>query len=85
MPSTSIDSSVYLRGAPADGVDLHLAGAGAAPKVQITANTTPRILIYSDDFVDMVAKVEADVRDTPHPIEQQLPTDEYSLNNGVEL
>ena len=35
-------------------------------------DTTPRVLLYSDDFVEAVAQVEAETRDTPHAIHYYL-------------
>lgn len=39
---------------------------------QLVAQTTPKVLIYSDDFKDNVIELEADTRDKPHAIQRYL-------------
>jgi fatty-acyl-CoA synthase len=38
----------------------------------IIGDTQPQVLLYSDDFKDTVAQMEADIRDTPHAIHHYL-------------
>jgi fatty-acyl-CoA synthase len=40
--------------------------------VGLIEDTTPQVLLYSDDFSDTVAKVEAEIRDAPHAIRHYM-------------
>jgi fatty-acyl-CoA synthase len=40
--------------------------------VGLIEGTTPQVLLYSDDFKEAVAQVEADIRSTPHAIRHYL-------------
>ncbi|MGD8463460.1 MAG: long-chain fatty acid--CoA ligase [Anaerolineae bacterium] len=40
--------------------------------VNLIEDTTPQVLLYSDDFKDSVAQVEAEIRNTPHAIGHYL-------------
>jgi fatty-acyl-CoA synthase len=40
--------------------------------VGLIEDTTPRVLLYSDDFAETVAQVEAEIRNTPHAIRHYL-------------
>jgi fatty-acyl-CoA synthase len=40
--------------------------------VGLIEDTTPQVLLYSDDFKEAVAQVEADIRSTPHAIRHYL-------------
>ncbi len=50
--------------------------------VAIIANTGPKVLIYSDDFKDMVAEIEAQTRDEPYAIREYVHLEGQGLPGG---
>ncbi len=48
----------------------------------IIRNTQPKVLIYSDDFLDSVAQIETELRDTSFPIGQYLHVEGQGLDGS---
>ena len=50
--------------------------------VSIIENTTPKVLLYSDDFKDSVAQVEADIHNSPFAIHHYLHLEGAGIPNS---
>jgi fatty-acyl-CoA synthase len=52
--------------------------------VGILEDTTPQVLLYSDDFKETVAQVEAETRNTPHAIRHYLHLEGHGIRGSLD-